>query len=201
MVESIPSIPPVDVPGLDAGQHTLRLIHMAAPVDDHRIIRSAAVRLIPGLEFTSLRFEGVKQRGRRAIQQLSDPPAFREFHAPIRPMRRQPAAQPAQAQPAPSARPVSLEELAQRLERARMPRPGTAPAQPVPAPAPAPVKPSVQSTASAPVVFSETMAGIYASQGAYDLAIQVYRTLQQKHPDRHDHFQKLIDDVAATRTP
>lgn len=177
--------------------HTLRLIQTAAPVDDKRIIRSAAVRLIPGLEFTSLRFEGVKQRGRRPIQRLQDPPPFREFHAPVR--RRTPAvALPTDTEQPTRKRPFSLEELAQRLERVRMPRPDAGPSL-----ATRPVfesRPGAESSrSSAPVVFSETMARIYEAQGSFDLALEVYRALQQQQPERTEHFQSLIDAIIAKR--
>lgn len=177
--------------------HTLRLIQTATPVDDKRIIRSAAVRLIPGLEFTSLRFEGVKQRGRRPIQRLLDPPPFREFHAPVR--RRTPAVAPPTSTEQPTRkRPFSLEELAQRLERARLPRPESGPTlAPKPAPEPRPV--TEPSRAAAPVVFSETMARIYEAQGSFELALDVYRALQQQQPERSDHFQSLIDAIIAKR--
>lgn len=179
-----------------ATSHTLRLIQTAAPVDDKRIIRSAAVRLIPGLEFTSLRFEGVKQRGRRTSQRLQDPPPFREFHAPVR--RRTPMVAPPTTTEQPTRkRPFSLEELAQRLERARLPRPDAAPAAVRPSADP---KPAVEaSKAAAPVVFSETMARIYEAQGSFDLAIEVYRALQQQQPDRSEYFQSLVDAITAKR--
>lgn len=177
--------------------HTLRLIQTATPVDDKRIIRSAAVRLIPGLEFTSLRFEGVKQRGRRPIQRLQDPPPFREFHAPVR-RRTTVVAPPTGTEQPTRARPFSLEELAQRLERARLPRPESG-ATPGIRPAPEP-RPTVEPTrTAAPVVFSETMARIYEAQGSFDLALDVYRALQQQQPERSEHFQSLMDAIIAKR--
>jgi len=198
---------PIDAPideaaSTDEHAYSLRLITAAMPTDDTRIIRSAAVRLIPGLEFTSLRFEGVKQRGRRSIQQLLDPPAFRTFPVPVRAPRR--AAVVPAVESAPAKRPLSLEELAARLERARMPRTNDPASAPVSSQSaivreavPAPVPP--QTSTAGVVVASETMARIYASQGSYDMAISVYRTLQQQQPERHDYFQQLIDAVAATR--
>lgn len=177
--------------------HTLRLIQTATTVDDKRIIRSAAVRLIPGLEFTSLRFEGVKQRGRRPIQRLQDPPPFREFHAPVR--RRTMVVTPPTGTEQPTrTRPFSLEELAQRLERARLPRPESG-ATPVTRSAPEPRPTAEPSRSAAPVVFSETMARIYEAQGSFDLALEVYRALQQQHPERSEHFQSLMDTIIAKR--
>lgn len=182
-----PEHPAVAHPSHDgAGRHTLRIIDTAKLVDDQRIIRSATVRLIPGLEFTSLRFEGVKQRGRRAIQHLSDPPPYRDFHAPMKPYQRPTSTSTA---PLPSRkRPLSLEELASRLERVRMPRPGETASEPVGPPA------------SGTTLVTETIARIYESQGAFDLAIEAYRTLQRQRPDKHEHYQALIDAVMAKRT-
>lgn len=184
----------------EAHEYSLRLITSAMQADDTRIIRSAAVRLIPGLEFTSLRFEGVKQRGRRSIQQLLDPPAFRTFHTPVR-LPRRTAAAPVQEAPA-TKRPLSLEELAARLERARMPRASDAVTGATAAVAPRDVATPAavpQTSGGSVVVASETMARIYTAQGSYDLAQQVYRTLQQQQPDRHAYFQTLIDGLAAKR--
>ena len=39
---------------------------------------------------------------------------------------------------------------------------------------------------------TETMAGIYASQGHYRKAIEIYRRLLEQHPDRRDLNDKLL---------
>jgi len=52
---------------------------------------------------------------------------------------------------------------------------------------------------AAPVVFSETMARIYEAQGSLDLALDVYRALQQQQPERWEHFQTLMDAIIAKR--
>jgi len=156
------------------------------PATEGRVIRAASVRLIPGLEFTSLRFEGAKTRGRRIIQNLSDPPPFRTFNAPLKPTRV--AGQGASATSAKMAnarRPLSLEELAGRLESARMPR--HVDTSKVPS---APIDVAAGST-----LVTDTIAGIYLAQEAFDKALEAYRELQARYPDRHDHYQARIDDV------
>lgn len=169
-------------------RHSLRIIDTAHLENDQRIIRSATVRLIPGLEFTTLRFEGVKQRGRRAIQRLSDPPRFRDFHVSMKPYQH-----PTEdATTSTGKRPLSLEELASRLERVRMPRPTDAQRTPPP---PSPAHPPQSGTS----LVTETIARIYEGQGAFDLAIEAYRTLQRQRPDRHDHYQTLIDAIVVKR--
>lgn len=167
----------------------LRIIDTAPTSDDARIIRSSAVRLIPGLEYTTLRFEGMKTRGRRAIQPLSEPPSFRDFHSPMRPFVRPRPHQSVESAPARPAvkKPLSLEELASRLEKVRMPRPGES-TQP-------PVGP-VHVPGAGPALVTETIARIYEQQGALDKALEAYRALQRQKPDKHDYFERLITDVS-----
>lgn len=167
----------------------LRIIDTAPTSDDARIIRSSAVRLIPGLEYTTLRFEGMKARGRRAIQPLSEPPSFRDFHSPMRPFARPRLHQNVENAPARPAvkKPLSLEELASRLEKVRMPRPGES-TQP-------PVGP-VHTPGTGPALVTETIARIYEQQGALDKALEAYRALQRQKPDKHDYFERLIADVS-----
>jgi hypothetical protein len=43
------------------------------------------------------------------------------------------------------------------------------------------------------------MARIYEAQGSFDLALEVYRALQQQHPERSEHFQSLMDAIIAKR--
>ena len=170
------SIPP------SAPQSVLRIIDTAPFSKDQRIIRSTSVRLIPGLEYTSLRFEGMRQRGRREIAHLSDPPAFREFHT----MRR--TTRPAEA-PVEPKRSVSLEELATRLEKARMPRQVEALPPHVPSP----------QVGGGPTVVTETIARIYMQQGSYDRAIDAFRVLQKSKPQQHTHFAQLIAECEKAR--
>lgn len=186
------------LPSHHSGRPALRMIdlrqHHAA---DSRVIRAASVRLIPGLEYTSLRFEGMKSRGRREIATLLDPPPFREFHAPMRPM-------PRRADDAPAAKPatrrLTLEELAQRLERARMPRPDELALRPTPPPPQPTTDTTPASTTGSQPVVTETIARIYESQGAYEKALDAYRALQRAKPERHSHYQDLIDNLTRRLT-
>jgi tetratricopeptide (TPR) repeat protein len=164
---------------------------------DSRVIRAASVRLIPGLEYTSLRFEGMKSRGRREIATLLDPPPFREFHAPMRPMPRRADDAPATK---PATRRLTLEELAQRLERARMPRPDELALRPTPPPPQPTTDTTPASTTGSQPVVTETIARIYESQGAYEKALDAYRALQRAKPERHSHYQDLIDNLTRRLT-
>ena len=171
-------------PALSYHPNVLRLIEMAPVSSDTRIIRSSSVRLIPGLEFTSLRFEGTRSRGRREITQLLDPPAFRSFHR----MRRTSRASDTQEQ---RRKPVTLEELAARLNEARMPR-NAAAAEPE-------TSREDLSASQAPIMITETIARIYMQQGSYELAIEAFKALQRQKPDKHDEFEKLIKECERKR--
>jgi len=188
---SAAAAPPPVLPSAGHSMQSLRLV-TAAPATEGRVIRAASVRLIPGLEFTSLRFEGAKTRGRRIIQHLIEPPPFRTFHAPMKPSRPFGQGAPSKAAAAADAkRPLSLEELAGRLERARMPRPADI--------AKAPSAEVDVATSSSLV--TDTIAGIYLAQAAYEKALDAYRQLQAANPDRHEHYQVRIDEVLRRMTP
>jgi len=176
----------VEQPSYIAPSHpnVLRLIEMAPLSTDTRIIRSANVRLIPGLEFTSLRFEGTRSRGRREIAPLLDPPAFRTFHQMRRTMRPTDAGEQRK-------KPVTLEELAARLNDARMPRNAI-------------VDPEVSredlSAQQAPIIITETIARIYVQQGSYELAIDAFKALQKQKPEKHGEYEKLIKECERKRS-
>ena len=87
-------------------------------------------------------------------------------------------------------RSVSLEELAHRLEKARMPRQPVDVAQSS-APAPQP--------GSGPTVVTETIARIYMQQGNLERAIEAFRTLQAAKPEKHTHFEQLIAECERAR--
>ncbi|RPI69339.1 MAG: tetratricopeptide repeat protein [Ignavibacteriae bacterium] len=159
----------------------LRVINLAQPVADARVIRSASMRLIPGLEYTTLRFEGSKTRGSRSIQYLPEPPAFREFHKPGRPAFGLPPTQPL--------RRVSLEELADKIGRVRL----TAEELEKRPPAPDPLQEERHS------VVTETLARIYMSQKSYDKAIDAFTRLQDVYPDQREKFAALIDECTKLR--
>ena len=199
-----PAPEPLRAAPLATSTSPLRIIDTAHIGDDTRIIRSASVRLIPGLEFTTLRFEGTKTRGRREIQTLSDPPPFRRFH----PARRvlQPGTQQSHSvsggrpHPQPASKPLSLEELANRLERARMPRSGE-PLAPLPSVVPT-THPSIPTSANLGLpqpqtLVTETIARIYMQQGAYDRAIDAYAALAISKPEKNEEYQRIIAELTA----
>jgi tetratricopeptide (TPR) repeat protein len=187
VTEVLPAKPEAEVEPQPREQPSvLRMIDTAHLVNDERIIRSASVRLIPGLEYTSLRFENLRSRGRRDIAYLSDPPPFRSFHTMRRTTR---PAEPSREQRREPGKAVSLEEIAARLERrARMPRASDAVEQ-VPPPEP-----------NGPMLMTETIARIYMQQGSYDKAIEAFRMLQKSKPEKHAQFDALIAECERART-
>lgn len=150
----------------------LRVIDLAVPLNDTRIIRSTSMRLIPGLEYTSLRFEGAKHRGRRSIQPLPEPPAYRQFH----PSRSSPATTTRVA-----AKP-SLENLAERISKVRITAEDLNQRPPAPAPAPSPSRP----------LYTETLTRIYMQQERWAEAIEGWEALMAKNPEHRDRYQGYI---------
>jgi hypothetical protein len=149
----------------------LRVIELGTPTHDDRIIRSSSVRLIPGLEYTSLRFEGSKTRGDRSVNVLPDAPPFRTFHAqsPYRRVVPEPARQPSsdteRRQPQ-----LTLEQLADRIAKVRM-TPEHLENKP-PAPDPTEERPKQS-------IVTETLGRIYMQQQQFDHAIETFETLQE----------------------
>lgn len=164
--------------------NVLRIIEMVPVTNDTRIIKSSSVRLIPGLEYTSLRFEGTRSRGRRQIISLMEPPPFRTFHQMRRSTRPHEGTEVRK-------KTVTLEELAARLNDARLPR-----------------TPAVEtehstldlSTSPIPIMVTETIARIYMQQGSYDLAIEAFTTLQKQKPEKYEEFALLIRDCERKRS-
>ncbi|MEY3385340.1 MAG: hypothetical protein RIR53_151 [Bacteroidota bacterium] len=175
---NIPDAAPV------APTFVLRMIETAPTADDAPIIRSSSVRLIPGLEFTTLRVEGLRSRGRRGIGSLPEPPAFRAFHTVRRPQR--------PPEPPPQRKPLSLEELASRLVDVKMPRQSEADAASARNEPPPPPQPQ-------PILVTDTIATIYMQQQSYDLAIEAFKSLMARKPDRRDHYEALIRECERKR--
>lgn len=75
-----------------------------------------------------------------------------------------------------------LEELARRLETARIPIVEEAEEEP-------------ELPAFEPSIVSDTFAGILAGQGAYAEAIKAYQMLARMKPERHDHYAQKIEEM------
>ncbi len=148
--------------------YPLRMIELAPPATDARLIRSTAMRLIPGLEYTSLRFEAATRRGGRSIHVLPEPPEFRTFHAPK-------PGTPGNKSPA------SLEKLAMRISKVRM-EPTDAPQTAVSAPEPQP----------ASTVYTETLATIHMKQGNFALALVMLKAITPKNPEQEERLRLYI---------
>jgi tetratricopeptide (TPR) repeat protein len=164
--------------GTQRQESPLRIIEFAPPSDDARVIRSSTVRLIPGLEYTSLRFEGSHSGGERSINRLPQPPAFRTFNKPVR----SPFVGPTKSMPS---KKVSLEELADKINRTRLNAAELGKRPPAPDPIAGSPKPSL---------VTETLAQIYMQQNSFDKAIEAFRTLAGQQPDKAEHFRRLIEE-------
>ena len=75
----------------------------------------------------------------------------------------------------------ALEQLAQRLEHARIPA--------------IVEEKTISSPSFMPSVVTETMANIYVQQGAYSQAIKAYQVLARNNPERLDYFEAIIADL------
>lgn len=158
----------------------LRIIETSSQANESRIIRSASVRLIPGLEFASLRFEDMRTRGRRNIQILPPDPIFRTLGNAL------PLPPPEQTAPQDRRR-LSLEDLARRLEEARIPRTSDQLTMPS-------ANANVTTDQPRPAV-TETIAGIYARQGALEKAIEAYEQLQILRPAEAERYAHIISKL------
>lgn len=163
-----------------APRHThLRVIESAGEAADmpSLIWRSRNVRLIPGLEFTPLRFESKKDKLYRRTYKIPDPPPFPDF-----PVEKKKAVR---LQPEENKGPLTpLEELARRLEAARIPRVEEEEL-------PAPPSPSEHR----PAMVSETIAKIYEMQGATNEAIKAYEALARQKPEQAEAYLKKAREL------
>ncbi len=130
-------------------------------------LRSSLVRLIPGLEFAPLRSELSVMP---VWGNLPPPPPF-------------PATVELALQEAERSEPTGidlspLEELARRLESARIPVPDEQLSSVEEEPPPS------------PLVATETMARIYEQQGAYELALRVYEQLAERYPEKREQYEQ-----------
>jgi hypothetical protein len=149
----------------------LRLVEAAGGESVVRL-RSAIVRLIPGLEFAPLRLSSPAQSSLR----IAEPPLppFPSVGVP------EEAMEPEELSP--------LELLAQRLKQARIP-PRSEPEELLPTEPPPEPEPE---TAPTPMVLTETMARIYEQQGAYEQALRVYEELCRREPHRRAEYERAI---------
>ena len=75
----------------------------------------------------------------------------------------------------------ALEELAQRLEKARIPA--------------IEEERTISKPSFMPSIVTETMANIYIQQGAFSQAIKAYQVLARNQPERLEHFEAIIADL------
>lgn len=173
-------------------------LHSGTPISK---LRSRNLRLIPGLEYAPLRKDDTSPKFAPLVEDRNAPGSI-----PMPPL--QSSTTPPQASPPavpPAMRPESgtearkksvaeisrgdeesmtpLEELARRLESARIPA----------------VKEHKEITEDAPAfepsLVSDTFAAILVSQGAYAEAIKAYQVLARLKPDRRGEYEKKIAEV------
>lgn len=188
----------------------LRLIE-TAKVEGHtgRTLRSHNLRLIPGLEYTPLRIESSRKQQRHKTN-VPEPPPFPAirgsrmqqhmmpsftFSPPPLPdlessLRNRLGAIPNAEQQEASRKLSPLEELAARLERARIPAVAEIDETPQPIPPPTTTKSKTEG-----IVVSETMALIYEKQGALDQAVYAYTQLIAEKPEKAEHFRQKIEEI------
>lgn len=80
----------------------------------------------------------------------------------------------------------ALEELAQRLEHARIPA--------------IEEEKTISNPSFMPSIVTETMANIYVQQGAYSQAIKAYQVLARNNPERLEYFETIIADLRNRQT-
>lgn len=177
----------------------LKLIELGTLPNDTRIIKSSSVRLIPGLEFATLTMQGNTQHSRHSVvyDPLPEPPPFRDFKVKLRTMSATPTTPVVVAPPpatgsttevpntAPERRLVTLEDLAKRLENARIPRSEATYKQQQ-------AQPNLPVATPNTRVVSETIANILFQQGHYQQALDAYAALIEAKPERGAELTKKI---------
>ncbi len=201
----VTAAPAPEQPQRDVAPVHLRIIETAPALAESRTPwRSKNLRLIPGLEFTSLRFEGHAGRSYERVHSLPDPPAFPEFE--YESVMRQEHSMPLSGRlrtgrrdataPKRSKR-TPLEELSRQL-RAFKPKADPPAAANVDHDQSLPRPETGAAPAAAlgnPSMVTETIAKIYVMQGAIDEAIAAYQTLAKNHPGKAAYFQQRIDEL------
>lgn len=201
--EQKPAAPVFPLSANDVRYSPLRIIE-TFKTDEHqrKSLKSSSVRLIPGLEFAPLRFESSKKYDRH-ITALPEPPPFRAFktmqrinYATTHPSmfhRMEQLPQPdssgnliqrrAQEAGYVAQNLTPLEELATRLEKARIPV----------------VKEDIDPQSGAftrePSVVTDTMAKIYEMQGAFTEALKAYQVLARLKPERLEFYEGKIQEI------
>jgi hypothetical protein len=166
-----------------------------------RSLRSSNLRLIPGLEFAPLRHEEQPRRQPLASLFEETPPQLdvpaRRSAPDVGPplpsytpedssMTHDPHGIAAEIAPSiESVRPeqylmTPLEELARRLEAARMP---------------AVEEPERRAPTFEPSIVSDTFANILVAQGAYSEALKAFQTLARTKPERYEHYSARIEEM------
>lgn len=165
-------------------------LHSGTQISD---LRSRNLRLIPGLEYAplrkddpSLKIAPLVEKGKRSSTDTAGMP-------PLDDPRRSPplspdepsgsGSEPAEREETEKGEMTPLEELARRLETARIPAVEEV------------EEPEEEAPGFEPSLVSDTFAGILVSQGAYSEAIKAYQMLARLKPDRRDDYEKKIAEL------
>ena len=158
-------------------------------------LKASSINLIPGLDFTPLKFQNGHSHKKNGILPAPPPfPRFRERIPATSPVIPKPdekilrSSEPiviehTSAPPAEESHKLTpLEELAARLEKVRIPA----------------TYEEITRTHSAelvPAMVTETMARIYEKQGAFPEAIKAYQILARRTPEKLEFYEERIREV------
>lgn len=169
--------------------------HPGDPDEKLRRYNSRYIRLIPGLEFSSLGMvESPSLPLHSTEHTVPAPPPFPSelsFHSPLTPpssLETMPEMATDQ-EIAPILTP--LETLARKLNQIRQEEP---PSPSMPA-SEEPPSPSPERSSSAPPIATDTMAQILVQQGKFAEAIQTYQKLQQQYPEKAAAYEQKIEEL------
>ncbi|MFN8360119.1 MAG: hypothetical protein U0264_09415 [Candidatus Kapaibacterium sp.] len=158
-------------------------------------LKASSINLIPGLDFTPLKFQNGHSHKKNGI--LPAPPPFPRFReripatSPVIPKPEEKILRSSEpiviehtsAPPAEESHKLTpLEELAARLEKVRIPA----------------TYEEITRTHSAelvPAMVTETMARIYEKQGAFPEAIKAYQILARRTPEKLEFYEERIREV------
>ena len=169
--------------------------HPGDPDEKLRRYNSRYIRLIPGLEFSSLGMvESPSLPLHSTEHTVPAPPPFPSelsFHSPLTPpssLETMPEMATDQ-EIAPILTP--LETLARKLNQIRQEEP---PSPSMPA-SEEPPSPSPERSSDVPPIATDTMAQILVQQGRFAEAIQTYQKLQQQYPEKAAAYEQKIEEL------
>lgn len=167
-------------------------LHSGTPISK---LRSRNLRLIPGLEYAPLRKDDsspkvaplLDDRKRKSPVDLPPPPTEKPKRVAAKKKEEVPIEKVGTPRPVDAESMTPLEELARRLESARIPAVEEQ------------VEESEETPTFAPSLVSDTFAAILVSQGAYTEAIKAYQTLAELKPARREEYERKVQEIEGKR--